>query len=43
VDLIGWFRIDVCQDLSKHGLERFKVEVLIWEGAGGAVKCVAVL
>ena len=35
VDLIGWFRIDVCQDLSKHGFERFKVNVLIWERQEG--------
>jgi len=35
VDLIGWFRIDVCQGLSKHCLERFKVTLLIWERQKG--------
>jgi hypothetical protein len=35
VDLIGWFRIDVCQDLSKHGFERFEVNTLIWERQDG--------
>ena len=39
VDLIGLFRIDVCQDLSKHGLERFTVTVLIGRGRRCSEMC----